>query len=188
MDFRQTPNFDTNSTPNKGFIIHGTLGTYEGAIEWLCTPPEKRNPVRYSSAHYVIAKNGNTTQLAKHTQRTWHAGLISNPDQEAREVLPKGVLGYKNPNDSFIGIELEWFMGDVVTESQINSCVDIIKNSGIENPIILCHKQVTDHKADFQTKEGAIDYTVTERIKEKLKTKVSREDIKNQIIALVKQL
>lgn len=188
MDYRQTPNFDTNAIPNKGFVIHGTLGSYEGAVEWLCTPHNKRTPVSYSSAHYVIAKNGNTTQLAKHDQRTWHAGVVSNPDQEAKQAIPSTLGKYKNPNDLFIGIELEWFLGDVVTESQINKCAEIIKNSGIENPVILTHKQITDYKSDFQTKDGAIDYTVTERIREKLKTRVSKEDIKKEIIKLLSQL
>lgn len=188
MEYRQTPNFDTNAIPNKGFVIHGTLGNFDGAVEWLCTPPEKRFPTTYSSAHYVIAKNGNTIQLADIKTRTWHAGTVTNPDGEAKAAIPSLLGKYKNPNDLFIGIELEWFIGDEVTESQINSCVEIIKNSGIEDPIILCHKQITSTKPDFQSADGSINYSVVRRIKEKLATKVSKEDLKKEIIKLIKQL
>lgn len=184
----KTPNFDTLAIPNKGFVIHGTLGKYEGAVEWLCTPPEKRTPVSYSSAHYVIAKDGRMEQLADNNVRTWHAGLVSNPDAEAKKVIPSILGKYKNPNDLFIGIELEWFLGDYVTENQIDKCVEIIKASGIVNPVILCHKQITDYKADFQKPDGSIDYSVVERIKAKLTPSVSKEDIKKQIINLINQL
>lgn len=188
MDYKQTPNFDTKTIPNKGFVIHGTLGNYAGAVDWLCTPPEKRNDKSYSSAHYVIAKNGNTTQLAKHDQRTWHAGNVVSPDAEAKKYIPNVLGSYKNPNDLFIGIELEWFLGDTVTESQINKCAEIIKNSNIENPVILSHKQICSYKSDFQKQDGSIDYSVVERIKEKLSTKVSKEDIKKEIVRLLTQL
>lgn len=188
MDYKQTPNFDTNTIPNKGFVIHGTLGSYEGAIEWLCTPPNKRNPVSYSSAHFVIAKNGNVTQLADIRTRTWHAGVVSNPDEEAKKAIPSILGKYKNPNDLFVGIELEWFLGDTVTESQINSCAKIIRESGVENPVILCHKQITDYKSDFQTADGKIDYSVVQRIKDKISAKPSKAEIKKQIIELINQL
>lgn len=184
MQYRQTPNFDTKSIPDKGFIIHGTLGNYQGAVEWLCTPANKRNPVSYSSAHYVVAKSGAVTQLADIKTRTWHAGVVSKPDTYAQQVLPKTLGVYDNPNDHFIGIELEWFEGDVITIAQYNSVIDIIKKSGIINPIILTHSQVTSYKTDF----GDYSKTILEYIKSNLSTTSSKEEIKQQIINLVKQL
>lgn len=179
-----TPNFTKGTAPKIGFIIHGTLGSYEGAVEWLCTPPEKRNPVSYSSAHYVIAKDGRCTQLVKNEDVAWHAGVISNPDQEAAKTLPKTIFGtYKNPNESFIGIELEWFQGDKFTEAQIAEVVKIIKDSGIKDPILLTHRQVTDYKADFP--ENSIINSIKARLVPKEKTK---EEVKAEIIKLVNQL
>lgn len=166
---KPSPNFDSNSIPNLGYVIHGTLGNYDGAVNWLCTPPDRRPDGTYSSAHFVIAKDGRVTQLINTNKRAWHAGTVSNPDSIAKNVLPKTILGgFKNPNDSFIGIELEWFMGDKVTDQQYLAMFEIIKNGGIKNPIILCHKQIASFKADFQKPDGTIDYTVVETLIAKL--------------------
>lgn len=184
MQYKQTPNFDTKSIPSKGFIIHGTLGSYEGAINWLCTPYNQRDPVTYSSAHFVIAKSGATTQLADIKTRTWHAGTVNKPDAYAQQVLPKTLGVYDNPNNHFIGIELEWFEGDVVTNAQIDQVVDIIKKSGILNPTILTHSQVTSYKPDF----GDYSQTILEHIKSKLNKTKTPQEIKTEIINLLNQL
>jgi len=154
IKYIQTPNVSDYKTNKKGFIIHGTLGNYDGAINWLCTAPSQRPVMSYSSAHYVIAKDGRITQLAQNDQVTWHAGTVSNPTIRAKMALPtiSGVpmVGkYKNPNDSFIGIELEWFTGDLITPQQIASIKQIIASSNIKNPLIFTHSEITDFKADF---------------------------------------
>lgn len=162
MDFRQTPNVSGYTTKKVGFILHGTLGSYKGAIEWLCTPPEKRPVVSYSSAHYVVSKKGEITQLAKNDQVTWHCGTVSNPTWRARKYLPtkSGIpmlAPFKNPNDSFIGIELEWFQGDTITEEQYQAVRKIIKESNIINPIVLSHKEITSYKSDFENSDKTIN-------------------------------
>lgn len=63
-------------TPNKGDIIdpnylvfHFTAGRdAQSAINWLC------NPEARASAHLVLARDGNITQLAPFNVKTWHAG------------------------------------------------------------------------------------------------------------------
>ena len=187
MTQRPSPNFTpSDGTPKVGFIIHGTLGRYEGAIEWLCTPPEKRAPVSYSSAHYVIAKDGRYTQLVQNKDVAWHAGTISNPVAEAKTVLPKTVLGtYKNPNQSFIGIECEWFMGDALTDTQFAVIAKIILESGISNPIVLTHSMVTDFKADFWLSSAGIVAEIKKRLVPALP---SKEELRAQIIKLLNQL
>lgn len=152
-----SPNFTKGTRPKIGYILHGTLGKYEGAVEWLCTPPEKRPVVSYSSAHYVIAKDGRVTQLVADSDVSWHAGNVSNPTKRAQTLLPTVNGKYLNPNESFIGIELEWLTTvDEITTKQYQVVADIIKKGGIANPVILCHKEVTDYKADFPNSEAVI--------------------------------
>lgn len=154
----KSPNFTKGTRPKIGYIIHGTLGKYEGAIDWLCTPPEKRPVVSYSSAHYVIAKDGRSTQLVEDSDVAWHCGNISNPTRTAQSLLPIVNGKYLNPNESFIGIELEWLTTtDTITEAQYKVVADIILKGGISNPILLCHKEVTDYKSDFPNPVLIID-------------------------------
>lgn len=150
MIFKQTPNFTKGDGTRKiGFVIHGTLGKYDGAVEWLCTPPEKRADKTYSSAHYVVAKDGRCTQLVKNEDISWHAGTVKNPSPLAQSVLPKNLLGvYKNPNTYFIGIECEWFPGETLTEAQYKVIFDILKDTGMRNPIVIGHKDIASYKAD----------------------------------------
>lgn len=160
MQIIYTPNRKIGYNTEKiGFVIHGTLGSYNGAVQWLRTIPKNRNPVSYSSAHYVVSKKGDITKLAEESDITWHAGIVRNPTYRARLHLPRNSIiprplpidsaKYKNPNDYFIGIECEWFQGETLTEEQIVSVVSIIKASKIKNPVILSHSEITDYKADF---------------------------------------
>jgi len=193
MNFRQTPNYEKfEGTQKIGFVLHGTLGAYNGAVEWLCN--NNRSPL--SSAHYVIGRNeGEVTQLVKNEDVAWHAGIISNPADNAKKVLPKNLLGgFKNPNYYFVGIEFAWgydVNGDGVvnafdktlTDWQIKTAVEIIKSSGIKDPILLSHKEISSYKSDDML--FAVDM-LTKILSE---TKVeSKEDIKKQIISLVEKL
>ena len=160
----KSPNYSKRTRQPIGYIIHGTLGKYEGAIDWLCTPPEKRPVVSYSSAHYVVANDGRYIQLIDEKDVSWHAGNISNPTQRAKDVLPILNGKFLNPNESFIGIELEWLStSDAITDSQYKVVVDIIKNSGIVNPIILTHKDVADYKSDFPSSFRVVE-EITRRL------------------------
>lgn len=154
MKIINTPNVSAYTTKKIGFILHGTQGSYQGAINWLITKPERRPVMSYSSAHVVISKAGEITQLARPEQVTWHAGVVRNPTWRARKYLPTAsgipmVAPYKNPNDNFIGIELEWFTGDLVTEAQYGAVVNYIKSVGIKDPVILSHSEICDYKSDF---------------------------------------
>jgi N-acetyl-anhydromuramyl-L-alanine amidase AmpD len=175
MQYLQTTNVSSYTTSKIGFIIHGTLGKYKGAITWLCTPPSKRPDGSASSAHYVISKGGDVTQLARNEQVTWHAGRMSSPTWRARKYLPltnRGVpmVGpFKNPNDSFIGIEFEWFKGDDITEAQYVEATKIIKNSGIKDPIILSHAEVTKDKPDFKDALGVINMLPVQELLRRVK-------------------
>ena len=157
-----SPNFSESGGVKKlGFVIHGTIGKYEGACEWLKTPAEKRPTLTYSSAHFVIAKDGRCTQLVPIEKVSWHAGTIKNPTERAKKFLLKNILGaYKNPNSYLIGIELEYFPGDIIPEAQMKMLLAVIKACKISNPIVLSHKEITDYKSDFTTVNGVMDYSV----------------------------
>ncbi len=166
INTKMSPNFTANANFKPiGLILHGTLGNYNGAIEWLCTPPAKRNPVSYSSAHFVIRKDGETTMLVDPKNESWHAGRISNPTYRARKYLPRKagvppiipipVSMYKNPNSYFIGIELEWFQGDIVTEAQYQAVVNVMKQYRIPN-LVLAHSEITADKGDFGRTEAGM--------------------------------
>jgi len=146
MEYRQSPNYTKGGISPVGFCLHGTLGNYEGAVNWLCMSKAQRGDGTESSAHYVIAKDGRCTQLVQVTDCAWHAGRVSNPSVYAQKVLPKTLGVYKNPNASFIGIEFEWFVGDPLTEAQYQTALEIIKQ--IKNPILIGHKDIASFKSD----------------------------------------
>lgn len=164
----KSPNYSKATRQKIGYIIHGTLGKFEGAVDWLCTPPEKRPVVSYSSAHYVIAKDGRYEQLVDKKDVSWHAGNISNPTERAKSLLLIENGKYVNPNELFIGIELEWFKGDEVTEEQYKKVVEIINKGGIINPKIMCHKELTDYKVDFENADGTLNYKIVQEINRRL--------------------
>lgn len=176
--FRQTPNFTKGDGVRKiGFVIHGTLGKYEGAVGWLCTPPEKRADKSYSSAHYVVAKDGRCTQLARNEDVTWHAGNVKNPSPYAQSVLPKNTFGvYENPNKYFIGIECEWFVGEELTEQQYGVLIEIIKDTGIQDPILIGHSDIASYKSDN------MQFVCLE-----LKKRLTHKDIKQEAINILNE-
>lgn len=201
IKFKQSPNFTKNEgTPKVGFVIHGTLGSFDGAVEWLCTPPEKRNPVSYSSAHYVVARDGRITQLVKNEDMSWHAGVVSQPSAYAQKMLPKNTAGaFINPNQSFIGIEFAWGYdvdgdGDVdamdgtltCTPEQIASGLQIIKESGIKNPILIGHKDICSYKKDDM--EFLCKILRDELAKPVVPVPPSKDAIKAQITNLMNQV
>lgn len=166
MEFKASPNF----TPGNGkfnpigFVIHGTLGNYEGAVDWLCTPASKRVPVSYSSAHVVFAKDGRQVQLVKNEDIAWHAGVVSNPTSDFKKMIPAGA----NPNSYYLGIENEWLGNELLTDKQYENIVAYIIASGIKNPDIRLHSEITDYKTDFKTKDGKIDYSIVAEIQRRL--------------------
>jgi len=146
MLFKQSPNYSKSATPKVGFVLHGTLGNYDGAVEWLLKG-DRPNP---SSAHYIIGKSvGQVIQIVKNEDVAWHCGTVRNPLPRAVNLLKKDNAGvYINPNQYLIGIEFEWFVGDTLTEWQYNTAIEIIKASGIKDVTLIDHHSVCDYKTD----------------------------------------
>ncbi len=183
IDIKQTPNYTPGGGAFKplGYVLHGTLGNFDGAVNWLMTPPELRPDHTSSSAHKVFAKDGRVTQLVKNTDIAWHAGRVNQPNAHAQAVIPKISGKMENPNSYFIGWEFEWMPGEPLTEAQYQNAIEQIKADGIKDPIFLSHKEITIDKADdmlFAIKE----------IEARLKQSPSNEEIKKQIINLTNQI
>ena len=89
VDYKRSPNRGGVITP-KILVMHDTAGRLFGgsSVEWLCNPKAK------ASAHLVIDRAGEVTQLIPFNIQAWHAG---------RSVYK----GRKNVNSFSIGIELE---------------------------------------------------------------------------------
>ncbi|MDY6993126.1 MAG: N-acetylmuramoyl-L-alanine amidase [Pseudomonadota bacterium] len=117
--FRATPNMGKEDLKAKYLVMHYTAGPHaEQAVNWLTNPRAK------ASAHLVIGRDGNITQLVPFNKVAWHAG----------RSYWHGISGL---NDYAIGIELDnagvlsrsiegqwvaWF-GDVIASEQVLEAV-----------------------------------------------------------------
>ena len=107
---RTTPNTYKLHQAPLTIVFHTTLGSFEGAVEWLTMSPEERErktgKKSYSSAHAVFGREGEVAKLAEVNVGTWHAGSIFKPTQRALKMLPKNIFGrLKNPNRATLGLE-----------------------------------------------------------------------------------
>lgn len=109
IKFKATPNTSATHLKFDGVVLHLTMGSFDGAVEWLRTTPEERLRLHglksYSSAHVVFGRLGETTQLAKLDRMTWHSGVISNPSVRGKLAMKKKLFGWENPNKHMLGYE-----------------------------------------------------------------------------------
>lgn len=146
----------------RGYVLHQTLGSYEGAVEWLMNA----NRPSPTSAHYVIGREeGQVTQLVKDTDDSWNAGIIDRPSQNALRYLLKNADGsFVNPNRYLIGIEFS-SRYDIdhdgiiepqeiaLTDWQYRCAMEIFKKNEALIPIkpdmiLLSHQEISFAKAD----------------------------------------
>lgn len=68
------PAYSGNYTVGRGgnaityVIVHIIQGSYNGCISWF------KNPSAKVSAHYVVSRGGNITQMVRNSNTGWHAG------------------------------------------------------------------------------------------------------------------
>jgi len=179
LTYNPTPNaYELDGVP-LAIILHTTLGSIEGAVNWLTTTPEERKrqtgTASYSSAHAVIGRYGEIVELAGVDKGTWHAGVISNPSERAKAIIPKNLIGQmKNPNKHTIGLEFasgydidkdgvleSW--EKLYTKQQIKAGVEYVlmrlepeirAKYGVEVIFdannIITHRDVTSYKPDLE--------------------------------------
>lgn len=72
VPFAETPNIGPKLIP-EGIVLHDTAGRLDArsSIAWLCDPRAR------ASAHFVVGRDGDVTQLALCDRQTWHAGRSS---------------------------------------------------------------------------------------------------------------
>ena len=131
VKFKQTPNFynppfNTTTKLPDAIIIHYTAMTNAAdAVKVLTTrKPDGGN----ASAHLVIGKAGEVTQLAKFNQRTWHAGESSYHGRKGYNSLSIGIeidnVGWlkKQPNGKYSRARLnaEYTEDQVIHERHFN--------------------------------------------------------------------
>lgn len=89
---KTSPNFSSRRNSVIATVIHYTGGgRASGSVNWLCDPRSK------ASAHYVISRSGETTELVAPAHKAWHAGVS--------ETVIDGVC-LSDANDFSIGVEL----------------------------------------------------------------------------------
>jgi len=99
---------------------------------------------------------------------------VSNPTEYAKKFLKKELSGkFVNPNSYFIGIENEWFDKDrdsaqQLTSQQLDAMAKYMLSTGIKNPVILLHSEVTDYKADFRKRDGTHDTAIRDELVKRL--------------------
>lgn len=88
VPYRPSPNRSGSISPEL-IIIHDTASGLNdaGPISWLCNPQAK------ASAHFVVGRRGEITQLVPTNVKAWHAGKSS-------------YRGRSNVNNFSIGIEI----------------------------------------------------------------------------------
>jgi|SRR3989344_2230644 len=199
IPFKQTPNYSAGPKKKTAVVLHFTLGSYIGAVEWL----SNANRPNRSSAHFVIGRNsGEIVQLVKIADIAWHAGAISNPNDRAKKVMPKNLDGtYVNPNQYTIGIELaagydvdqdgvvEPNENDI-TEWQYQQLTELVKSfsNNPETAFVLDAKNIIIHGdiTDYKEKPEIVRTELLKRLFPSQPT--NKEAIKSQIVALLNQL
>jgi N-acetylmuramoyl-L-alanine amidase len=69
ISFKETPNRSGGFRP-EGIVLHDTAGRLDrySSVNWFLDPTAK------ASAHFVIERDGEITQMAKLSDKCWHAG------------------------------------------------------------------------------------------------------------------
>lgn len=139
---KPTPNFEKGRDGYKpeGIVIHVMEGTLEGTDSHFSKKASK------VSAHYSVGRNGEVHQYVADEDTAWHAGRVSNPKPNARN------LTRINPNTLTIGIEHEgfattpWSPAMYTTSVRLCAGLCIKWNIPADREHIVGHREIYDKK------------------------------------------
>lgn len=111
------------ATPNQGpvgsvrplyLIMHYTAGpTAAGAINWLA------NSQAQASAHLVIDRNGQVTQMVAFNRRAWHAGVSRWQELESMNSYSIGIELVNAGKLKKVGNRWENWAGNVIPAAEV---------------------------------------------------------------------
>jgi len=115
MPFETSPNYSKGRTLSQDYIvIHYTAGSSAtGSVKWLCNPQAK------ASAHAVISRTGDITQLVNFNKVAWHAGASA---WDNKKYLNSYSIGIELDNAgllSYQGGEWRSWFGKAIDESEV---------------------------------------------------------------------
>jgi len=167
------------SAEPKIFILHGTMGELKSALPWL----QGKNGNKGSSAHFCIDRDGTVYNLADVKKRTWHSGVVKQPNEKAREILAK--YG-DNPNKYSIGIEVVIKWGEEYSDAQVQAVCDLYEYLAdkYEYAIALDDNRLVCHK-DFHVDKPNLDASRERIIKELKKRGIWSEVIADDNLSYI---
>lgn len=89
VNYQESPNRSNRKDEVRGIILHHTgPGSFNGIVNWLTNKDAK------ASAHYVLGKKAELTQLVNTSRKAWHAGTSKAVlDGEMRSDLNNCTIG-----------------------------------------------------------------------------------------------
>lgn len=158
-EFKITKKNSPNKMSRQGWkpdmiVNHITEGSYAGAVSWLC------NPKSGASAHFVISRKGEITQLVDIREAAWANGTSTDPNKNnyyGKSSLKLVRDRKTNANYYTISIEHEGFYKNgygALTPKQLEASIwlhkhiieEVKKIYGIEIPLdrnhIVGHYQI----------------------------------------------
>ena len=128
ITYKQSPNYTSGRKGYKPEIIvcHITEGSYAGAVSWLC------NKASQASAHFVVSKKGEVTQLVNLRDYAWCNGTSTTKTKNNYYGKSTNSIVQKkktNANYFSVSIELEGTTattGGKLTDAQYDALVALI--------------------------------------------------------------
>lgn len=125
---RHSPNYWTGQYGNVlAVVMHIAAGGYQPSIEWLC------NPASGVSAHFIVSKGGEITQMvsiynsARANGLSWANGRWKNARGKFVAPTWDSIITGVNPNLYTISIEHEGFPEDVRTPQMQDADVRLLR-------------------------------------------------------------
>jgi len=141
IELCDSANFDERVSGQKPdlLLLHYTnMTSATEAIDWLCNPQSR------VSCHYLIAENGQITQMVDEEHRAWHAGNSFWAGQSDINSCSIGIeIANAGPDQGYPSFP------DIQMEAVETLCHDIFSRHDISPERVLAHSDVApDRKQD----------------------------------------